>query len=146
MDSAGSHLDGGRMTKEIQTINAHVGPCYCVRFSPDGSVLASAGLDCKVRIWNGGGGQLLHTLEGHEQSAVAIGFFPDGRKLVSTDMYSIWIWDWQNAEPLRKIKAHHSWVYCATIASQQDFIFSVGNDGRIKKWKASTGENLFESK
>jgi WD40 repeat protein len=54
-----------------------------IAFNPDGSVLASAGGDQTVRLWDVSSGNLLASLTGHEDAVTSIAFSPDGTLLAS---------------------------------------------------------------
>ena len=52
-------------------------------FSPDGSLLASAGGDQTIWLWEVASQQPLNTLTGHEAAVTTLAFSPDGTRLVS---------------------------------------------------------------
>jgi WD40 repeat protein len=66
---------------------AHSEAVNAIAFSPDGSLLASAGDDHLVKLWRAADGQPLGTLATHFDPAMALAFSPDGSLLAtgSTD-------------------------------------------------------------
>ena len=69
-------------------------------FTPDGTVLASAGgndSEFAIHVWDVVNGQPLGTLEGHDGIVWGVAFSPDGSLLasVSSDQTAK-IWDWHN--------------------------------------------------
>jgi WD40 repeat protein/serine/threonine protein kinase/two-component SAPR family response regulator len=58
-------------------------PARDAAFSPDGRLVAVAGQDSTVKVWNGTSGQSLMTLVGHTGLVDDLSFTPDGRKLVT---------------------------------------------------------------
>ena len=61
----------------------HQSQIHSVRFSPDGSLLASAGSDGTVQIHNLATGQLKHIFPSQDQRIVQVRFSPDGRQLTA---------------------------------------------------------------
>ena len=62
--------------------------------SPDGRLLASAGNDRSVRLWDLRTGREARTLLGHEGSVMTVSFSSDGARLASgSDDGSVRIWD-----------------------------------------------------
>src|SRR4051794_107856 len=74
------------------SIRAHSAPGRDVAFSPDSRIIASAGVDSVVRLWNVSNKKLIATLP-HPIGVTAIAFTPDGKSIVSgayDGMVRIW--------------------------------------------------------
>ena len=66
--------------------------CYSVAFSPDGTLLATGGID-GLRLWNPTTGQGLVTLTPNKSSVSVVAFSSDGRTLASSESGGIFLWD-----------------------------------------------------
>ncbi len=61
----------------------HDAAVNAIAYSPDGKLLASAGADNLVRIWDLANGHEVRTLAGHDAEVNAVVFSPDGKTLAS---------------------------------------------------------------
>src|SRR5262249_35294014 len=71
-----------------------------VAFSPVGNLLATAGMDNTVKVWNSITGQQRFELSGHTAAVCAVAFSPDGQTLASAGWDgTVRLWDPFTATP-----------------------------------------------
>ena len=64
-------------------VPAHQEQVLALAFSPDGSLLASAGIDHRVILWRSADRQVVASLDDHEGPVLALAWSPDGKTLAS---------------------------------------------------------------
>lgn len=90
----------------LREISAHDGWIRTVATSPDGKLIASAGNDQVVRLWNETDGTLVRECKGHESHIYNLAFHPGGGHLVSGDLHANLIdWDLETGQQVRTWKA-----------------------------------------
>ncbi|TGO03569.1 hypothetical protein PN36_03865 [Candidatus Thiomargarita nelsonii] len=117
-----------------------------IRFSPNGSLLASVSLDETVKLWDVNTAQLLHTfsVKGHrEHNSVA--FSPDGTTLVSGgEGNTIKFWDVNTGQQVRTLKGKN--IFAAQLAFNSDgrILASSSNQvpGNITLWDVKSGHKI----
>jgi WD40 repeat protein/DNA-binding SARP family transcriptional activator len=75
------------------------GGAWSIRFSPNGTTLATGG-DDSVKLWDVASGQLRETFQGHEARVGGLRFSVDGRTLYSSGSKSVIAWDLEGTSRL----------------------------------------------
>ena len=110
-----------------------------VAFSPDGELLASAGGDGTVKVWNSRTGEVIQTLENaHPGFASSVAFHPDGKHLASAGAdRQVKVWDLTTGLPVfdRPCDAVHVFGTAYAVAFSPDGRhLAAGCDGAVTVW------------
>jgi hypothetical protein len=122
-----------------------MGTVHALAYSPDGKLLASAGSDGKVRVWEEGTKMVRRPLTDHEGPVYAVAFSPDREKprLASAGWDgAVRIWDPTTGLKLHTLKGHEGDVWAVTFGAGGKVLASAGTDGTIRIWDVETGKEL----
>ena len=122
-------------TKElIRTLAGHQNTISQIKYSPDGKLIASAGWDNSIKLWDAENGKLRATLR-HTDGVNSIAFSSDGQILVSgSEDKTIKIWNLTAQPKLIKTLTGHTDSIKAVAVSADGKIASAGYDNTIKLW------------
>ena len=134
-------LHGGFVKLEA-TFKNHTKELWAVRFSPDGLLIASGGVDSTVKIWRRDSGQVLQTLK-QPMGITSLDFSPDGKHLATASYdETVRIWDWKMNKPILQLKGHTGTIWSVVFSPDGKSIASGGEDKIIRLWDAATGSLL----
>jgi len=121
----------------------HIASINTVAFSPDGKILASAGDDDVIILWDVKTGQPRHPpLVGHTEPINTVAFNPEGTLLASaSDDGTIILWDVARGRPrLKPLTGHTDWVNDVAFSSDGNLLASAGAGQTVILWEVDTGQ------
>jgi len=124
-------------------LHGHVSWVTSLAFAPDGSTLASAGIDGTIHLWDVVAGQLLgKPLIGHEGAVSSVVFAPDGLTLASTGTDgTVLFWDVGNGQLLgRPSLGLGDALWSAAFAPDGSTLVFSSEDGTLRLWDVASGQ------
>ncbi len=125
--------------RELLTIG---GNFQGISFSPNGRLLASAGWDNTIRLWDAVDGHEVRALTGHSNHVRTVAFSSDGRTLASGgDDGTVRLWDFTSGRMLRALRAS-SGINSVAFSPDGRILASGSSDKTVKLWDVASGGEL----
>jgi WD40 repeat protein len=123
-----------------KTLEGHTGNVWSLRFSPDGRMIASGGMDNTIKLWETSTGKLRATLQ-NDAAVSSVAFGCDGKLLASSSFgeTSIKFWDLTTGQQKTAFSGHTDTVFCVAFNNDATLHASGSWDGTIKIWDTMTG-------
>jgi WD40 repeat protein/serine/threonine protein kinase len=129
--------------KLLKTLRGHKGFVSSAIFSHDDKLLATAGKDGIIRLWDVATGAELAPLGKHRLEVNELALTNDGRILASaSDDGTVKLWDFESRYLRRELIAHRGDVLSLSIRG--NLLASGGMDKFIRIWDIDSGKKLRE--
>ncbi|CAN8072406.1 unnamed protein product, partial [Agarophyton chilense] len=124
---------------DVCVLRQHTGHCggvFALAFHHDGGLLASAGCDAALRLWDMRSGRAVRTLpNAHADALTAAHFVPRASWLVSAGKdHCVRVWDVRTMRVLYTVAAHANVVSDLALDEHGHVLFSAGFDCCVKAW------------
>lgn len=129
--------------KLLATMRGHDDVIFSIAFSSDGSKLASASFDQKVKVWDVKTQSELQTFTGHSDFVYAVAFSPDGTKLASASKdRTVALVDLASGRSQFTFSGMDQDVLAVAFHPDGKSVVSSGFETAIYWWNPQTGEKI----
>ncbi len=125
-----------KSTKPLTRMTGHQKQVNHVTFSADGVLIASAGFDNHIKLWQAKDGKFLNTFRGHVAPVYQCAFSPDSRLLVSGSKdTTLKAWDVRTGKLAENLPGHQDEVFAVDWSPDGERVASGGQDKMVKVWR-----------
>ena len=131
--------------QELGLFKGHWDRVYSVAVWLDGKLVASAGIDNTVRLWEAATGKEIRCMEGGavQKWVTSLAFSTEGRILASArEDGTIRMCQFATGKEIRSLVGHEGAVNSIAISPDGRNLASGGDDSTIRVWKLDTGQEL----
>lgn len=130
--------------RQMHTFEAHQLEVYGVTVSPDGRIMATAGEDRLIRLWDTHTGKAVGRLEGHSRGVAALQFSAKGKLLASTSFDgTVRIWDVTRREQRSKLGGFDRYVKCLAFSPDETHVITGEEDGTVRLLNVVSGKEVW---
>lgn len=121
---------------------SHTDQIYAQEFSPDGSVIITAGMDSFVKIWDTKTGKIIDSIANGDIIFKAK-FSPDGKKIITGGGGSVKVYDYQTRKLLFELIGHKGIIGDISFSPDNSKILTGSYDHSANVWDAQNGKLLY---
>ncbi|GAB4816441.1 hypothetical protein N2152v2_003487 [Parachlorella kessleri] len=127
----------------VLELEGHTDTVSSLAFSSDGTLLATGGMDGRVKVWEVASGRCVQTLEGPAEAVEWVRWHPKGNVvLAGAADYSAWMWLAQTGACMQVFSGHRGPVSCGGFTPDGKAVVTGGGeeDASLRVWNPKTGE------
>lgn len=127
---------------QMNRLDGHTNEVWQIKYSPNGKLLASAGRDGKIYIWDAISGEYKFTLTGHDDSIREIVFSQESNLLISrSDDGMIKLWNLEKGEIIEHPLNNEKEINTFALSSQFSIVATGQTEGKVKLWNLAQADS-----
>ncbi|MCS6847195.1 MAG: hypothetical protein RMN52_05705, partial [Anaerolineae bacterium] len=124
-------------------LSGHEGPVVAAQFSPDGKLIATAGTDGVVRVWDRSNGALLAQFGSNTSLINSLQFSPDGAFILTAGddgAARIWAAELDVGQPITTLQGTGGALNSAAFSPDGALVVTAGVDQEARIWDVRSGQ------
>ena len=135
--------DATRSARPLGTLGRHTAGVRCLAFGPSEGLLASAGDDPGIHLWQVPEVRSMQIIPTGPHPVASLAISPDGQLLVSAGASArfLSLWEPASGRRVRRLTAHAAGVFGVAFSPDGAWLASGGSDQTVRLWALPSGES-----